>query len=152
MASTHGKCQFVADNHKGCSVLGLSPWTLSLQIFISWKISSKQINKLTVPARTLSLTLITTMFTDHLTMGSQTMTRSNTETLKSTFRIFLLYLGKQGSLHQVFKRKKKKKEGKGKKFCLRDFPGGPVAKTQCSQYREPGIQSLVRELDPTCCS
>ena len=83
-------------------------------------------------------------------MGSKTMTRSSTETLNSTSRIFLFYLGKQDSLHQVFKRQKK--EGKGKKFCLRDFPGGPVGKTQCSQCRVPGVQSLVRELDPTCCS
>ena len=31
----------------------------------------------------------------------------------------------------------------------RDFPGGPVAQTVCSQCRGPGIQSLVREQDPT---
>ena len=29
----------------------------------------------------------------------------------------------------------------------KDFPGGPVAKTPCSQCRGPGIQSLVRELE-----
>ena len=139
MASTHGKCQFVADNHKGCSVLGLSPWTLSLQIFISWKISSKQINKLTVPARTLSLTLITTMFTDHLTMGSQTMTRSNTETLKSTFRIFLLYLGKQGSLHQVFKRKKKKRKGRERNSALETC--GVFSCSMWDLVPWPGIES-----------
>ena len=33
-----------------------------------------------------------------------------------------------------------------------DFPGGPVAKTPSCQYRVPGVQSLVRELDPTCCN
>ena len=33
-----------------------------------------------------------------------------------------------------------------------DFPGGPVAKTLCSQSRGPQVQSLVRELDPTCCN
>ena len=27
---------------------------------------------------------------------------------------------------------------------------GPVAKTMCSQLRGSGVQSLVRELDPTC--
>ena len=32
----------------------------------------------------------------------------------------------------------------------RDFPGGPVARTPRSQCRGPGVQSLVRELDPTC--
>ena len=32
----------------------------------------------------------------------------------------------------------------------RDFPGGPVGKTPCSQCRWPGVQSLVGELDPTC--
>ena len=31
-----------------------------------------------------------------------------------------------------------------------DFPGGPVAKTPCSQYRGPGVWSLVRKLDPIC--
>ena len=30
---------------------------------------------------------------------------------------------------------------------MRDFPGGPVAKTLCSQCR---VRSLVRELDATC--
>ena len=29
----------------------------------------------------------------------------------------------------------------------RDFPGGPVAKTPCSQCRKLQVQSLVRELD-----
>ena len=33
-----------------------------------------------------------------------------------------------------------------------DFPGGPVAKTPCSQCRGPGVQSLVKELDPMCCN
>ena len=33
-----------------------------------------------------------------------------------------------------------------------DFPGGPVAKTLCSQCRGLGVQALVRELDPTCCN
>ena len=32
---------------------------------------------------------------------------------------------------------------------LEDFPGGLVSKTLCSQCREPGVRSLVRELDPT---
>ena len=31
-----------------------------------------------------------------------------------------------------------------------DFPGGPVAKTPCSQCRGARVQSPVRELDPTC--
>ena len=31
-----------------------------------------------------------------------------------------------------------------------DFPGGPVAKTPCSQFRGPKVWSLVRRLDPTC--
>ena len=32
-----------------------------------------------------------------------------------------------------------------------DFAGGsPVAKILCSQCRGPRVQSLVRELDPTC--
>ena len=37
-----------------------------------------------------------------------------------------------------------------KKANCRDFSGGPVAKTLCSQRREPGSPSLVGELDPTC--
>ena len=32
---------------------------------------------------------------------------------------------------------------------LLDCPGGPMAKTPCSQCRRPRVQSLVRELDPT---
>ena len=32
------------------------------------------------------------------------------------------------------------------------FPGGPVTKTPCFQCMGPGIRSLVRELDPTCCN
>ena len=31
----------------------------------------------------------------------------------------------------------------------RDFPGGPVAQTVCSQRRGSGVQSLVWEQDPT---
>ena len=31
-----------------------------------------------------------------------------------------------------------------------DFSGGPVAKPLISQCRWPQVQSLVRELDPTC--
>ena len=31
----------------------------------------------------------------------------------------------------------------------RDFPGDPAAQTACSQRREPGVQSLVWEQDPT---
>ena len=34
----------------------------------------------------------------------------------------------------------------------KDIPGGPVAKTLSSQCKESGVQSLVRELDPTCCN
>ena len=34
----------------------------------------------------------------------------------------------------------------------RDFSDGPVVKTLCSQYREAWVQSLVMELDPTCCN
>ena len=37
-------------------------------------------------------------------------------------------------------------------FSLRDFPGGLVAKTPHYQDRRPRfqVQSLIRELDPTC--
>ena len=31
-----------------------------------------------------------------------------------------------------------------------NFPGGPVAKTLCSQCRGPRFQPLVREVDPSC--
>ena len=45
--------------------------------------------------------------------------------------------------------------GGGKK-CLkidcREFPGGLVAKTPQSECGKPEVQSLVRELDPTCCN
>ena len=34
----------------------------------------------------------------------------------------------------------------------RDFPGGPVSKAPCSQCRGPGVRSLVRDVDPTCCN
>ena len=37
-----------------------------------------------------------------------------------------------------------------KKANCREFSGGPVAKTLCSQCREPGVPSLAAELDPTC--
>ena len=30
------------------------------------------------------------------------------------------------------------------------LPGGPVAKTPCSQWQGAQVRSLVRELDPTC--
>ena len=33
---------------------------------------------------------------------------------------------------------------------IRDFPGGPVAKTQCSQHKGTLAQLLVGKLDPTC--
>ena len=33
-----------------------------------------------------------------------------------------------------------------------DLPDGPVAKALCSQCRGPGVQFLVRELDPTSCN
>ena len=32
----------------------------------------------------------------------------------------------------------------------REFPGGLVVKTLCSQRRKPRFDSLVRELDPCC--
>ena len=32
---------------------------------------------------------------------------------------------------------------------IRDFTGGPVAKTLPSQYKGPEVHYLVRELDPT---
>jgi len=32
----------------------------------------------------------------------------------------------------------------------RDFPGGPVAKTSRFHCRGASVQSLARELDPTC--
>ena len=35
---------------------------------------------------------------------------------------------------------------------FQDFPDGPVAKTLCSQSRDPWVLSLVREIDPTCCN
>ena len=35
---------------------------------------------------------------------------------------------------------------------IQDFPGGPVAQTPCSQCRGPEVQSLDREVDPTCCN
>ena len=35
---------------------------------------------------------------------------------------------------------------------FRDFPGGAVVKTLRSQFKGLGVQSLVRELDPTCCN
>ena len=35
---------------------------------------------------------------------------------------------------------------------VRDLPRGPVAKTLHSQFRGPGVRSLVRELDSTCCN
>ena len=36
------------------------------------------------------------------------------------------------------------------KAIRRDFPGSPVAKPPHSQCRGPGVQSLVKEKDPTC--
>ena len=38
------------------------------------------------------------------------------------------------------------------KFICRDFPGGPEAKIPYSHCREPKFDSLVRDLDPTCCN
>ena len=38
-----------------------------------------------------------------------------------------------------------------KNLQTRDFPGGPMAKTQLSQFRGPRL-SLVGELDPACCN
>ena len=37
------------------------------------------------------------------------------------------------------------------KTFFRAFPNGPVVKTPCFQCRGAWVQSLVRELDPTCC-
>ena len=41
--------------------------------------------------------------------------------------------------------------GKGQKG-LGDFPGGPMAKTPHPQCRGAQVQSLVMEVDPTCCN
>ena len=54
------------------------------------------------------------------------------------------------------------------KYKGRDFPGGPVAKTQCSQCRDPGsipgwgirphmpqlkiLHVLLKTEDPMCCN
>ena len=46
----------------------------------------------------------------------------------------------------------KMSRGGGENALYWDFPGGPVAKTLCSQSRGPPVQSLLRELDPTCCN
>ena len=35
---------------------------------------------------------------------------------------------------------------------IRAFPGGPVAKTPCSQCRGLGVLTLVRILEPVCCN
>ena len=37
-----------------------------------------------------------------------------------------------------------------KRYKSRDFPGGPEAKTPHSQCRGAWVQSLVKELDPSC--
>ena len=37
-------------------------------------------------------------------------------------------------------------------FSSGDFPGCLVVKTPSSQFRGPKFDSLVRELDPTCCN
>ena len=42
-------------------------------------------------------------------------------------------------------------EGQNKSTQLRDFPGGPVAKTALSMQGFQ-VRSLVRELNPTCYS
>ena len=39
---------------------------------------------------------------------------------------------------------------KGIKTKVKGRPGGPVVKTPHSQCGGQGVQSLVRELDPTC--
>ena len=44
-------------------------------------------------------------------------------------------------------KKKKNETGKGG-----DFPGGPVAKAPSSQCKGARVQSLVWEIDPTCCN
>ena len=37
--------------------------------------------------------------------------------------------------------------------CIyRHFPGGPVSETPCCPCKRPQVQSLVRELDLTCCN
>ena len=42
------------------------------------------------------------------------------------------------------------REVQAKTGSVRDFPGGPLAKTPHSQCRGPGFNPLVSELDPTC--
>ena len=49
-------------------------------------------------------------------------------------------------------RGRKNGTGDANKLHFWDFPGGPLAGTLCSQSRGPWVQSLVRELDPTCCN
>ena len=52
---------------------------------------------------------------------------------------------------------KRKTRYRSQKFCLSvpirillgGFPGGPVARTLCSQCRGARVSSLVRKLDPT---
>ena len=35
---------------------------------------------------------------------------------------------------------------------FQDILDGPVTKTLCSQSRDPWLRSLIREIDPACCS
>ena len=39
-----------------------------------------------------------------------------------------------------------------KSLAHKDFPGGPVAMTMCSERRGAWVRSLVRELGATCCN
>ena len=40
----------------------------------------------------------------------------------------------------------------GKEQTYRDFPGGPLAKDSELPMRGAQVQSLVREVGPTCCN
>ena len=54
------------------------------------------------------------------------------------------------SNHSVTSQKLRKKSTAFYKINDRGFPGGLVAKTPCYHCRGAQVQSLVRELDPTC--
>ena len=60
---------------------------------------------------------------------------------------------KYGEIHLCWKVSRKRGDGKWScadyKNNSSDFPDGPVAKTLCSGAQ---VQSLVRELDLTCCN
>ena len=57
---------------------------------------------------------------------------------------------KTGSPALQLHMKHKLKEEELSEMPLKDLPGGSVAKTPCYQCRRPKVQSLVRELYPTC--